>query len=64
MLRGVCGVCQEVKSGSLQQSMFAAGFAGLAVGAKLSWQRAVARVKRRSEPERTGSTSDSPVSTA
>lgn len=29
----------------MQPSLYAAGFASLAIGAKLSWQKAVARMK-------------------
>jgi hypothetical protein len=35
----MCGICQELKNPTLTPSLFAAGFAGLAAGVQLSYQR-------------------------
>lgn len=51
MSQVACQVCVEVQSGSMQASVFAAGFAGVAVGVKMSWQRFTARSGRADEAD-------------
>jgi hypothetical protein len=40
----MCTVCQEVKSASMAPTAYAAAFAGLAVGVKLTWRQALTRL--------------------
>lgn len=41
----MCYICQEVKSGNINQAVYAMGISGVAVGAKMSWRNVVGRLK-------------------
>jgi hypothetical protein len=43
----MCVVCNEIRTGSMQASLYAAGLSGVAVGVKLSWRQVAARVRTR-----------------
>ena len=41
----MCYVCEQIKSGNVNQTAAAVGISGLAVGAKMSWHSMVGRLK-------------------